>query len=315
MDTIVLLGAGLSSVAVAATFLGVRAMVTVPRDAVLDRVVRVTRIAVADQSLPLPTKETSLWVALLGSLSNLARPEEGDEISRTKTRLMHAGVRREHAVEIFYGSKIALSVALAGGLLLVSAIGAAPIPHAHMLAVVLAAAGFYSPNVWLRSQVKARQSALGRSLPDTLDLLVTCVEAGLGLDAALGRITDELGLSAPELASEFRHTTMQIQAGVARADAFRRLAERTGLEELRSLSAMVIQTEMFGTGIARALRVHSSSMRTRRTHRAEEEAATVAVKMMVPLILCILPSLFAVILGPAVVRIIELLMPTMSGGH
>jgi tight adherence protein C len=197
----------------------------------------------------------------------------------------------------------------------VSALRATAIVHVQMYAVVLAAFGFYSPNVWLRRRVKQRQMAIGKSLPDTLDLLVTCVEAGLGLDAALGRITSEIGLSAPELSSELRQTTMEIEAGVVRAEAFRRLAERTGLEELRSLSAMVIQTELFGTGIARALRVHSSSMRTRRTHRAEEEGATVAVKMMLPLILCILPSLFAVILGPAVVRIAQILLPSMSGGH
>src|SRR5207253_1295665 len=107
------------------------------------------------------------------------------------------------------------------------------------------------------------------SLPDTLDLLVTCVEAGLGLDAALARITSEIAPSAPELATELRLTTLEIQAGVPRAEAFRRLATRTGLEELRGLSAMIIQTELFGTSIAQGLRVHSSTMRTRRTHRAE----------------------------------------------
>ncbi|HEX9101516.1 MAG TPA: type II secretion system F family protein, partial [Polyangia bacterium] len=129
-----------------------------------------------------------------------------------------------------------------------------------------------------------------------------------------GRITAEIGLSSPLLAGELRLTTNEMNAGVVRADAFRRLADRTGLEELRSLSAMLIQTEMFGTSIARALRVHSSGLRVRRTHRAEEKAATVSVKMMLPLILCILPALFCVILGPAVVRIMTILLPTL-GGH
>src|SRR5262249_39799786 len=157
--------------------------------------------------------------------------------------------------------------------------------------------------------VTARQTELSRALPDTLDLLITCVEAGLGIEAALNRLTAEIGLSAPLLAGELRQTTMEIQAGMGRADAFRRLAERTGLEELRSLSAMLIQTEMFGTSIGRALRVHSSAIRVKRTHRAEEQGATVAVKMMLPLIFCILPSLFVIIMGPAVVRILHNMLP------
>jgi tight adherence protein C len=186
--------------------------------------------------------------------------------------------------------------------------------HPQSWAIVAAAVGFYSPNVWLSRRLKARQTALSRGLADTLDLLVTCVEAGLGLEAALVRITREIGLSAPLLASELSQTTLEMQAGKPRPEAFRRLAERTGLEELRSLSAILIQTEMFGTSVAKALRVHAGTMRTRRTHRAEERGATVAVKMLLPLILFILPSLFAVILGPAVVRIVKILLPAL-GGH
>lgn len=313
MDPAVLLGAALSAVAAIAMVIGIRVMVAAPRDTVIERLKRVTRVAEPAEPVFAIAPRGSFWATLLAPLSRIARPKQVDELSRIRTKLVHAGFRSEHAVEIFFGAKIALSVALASGLLTGSALRANAVPHLHMLVVVVAAVGFYAPNLWLRGKVKARQSAVGRSLPDTLDLLVTCVEAGLGLDSALARITQEIGLSAPELASELRLTTTEIQAGVARADAFRRLAERTGIEELRSLSAMIIQTEMFGTGIARALRVHSSSMRTRRTHRAEEEAATVAVKMMLPLILCILPSLFAVILGPAVVRIVQLLMPSLGG--
>src|SRR5262249_28082188 len=160
-----------------------------------------------------------------------------------RTRLIHAGFRGENALHVFFGSKIALSFTLAGLPMAISALRARPIQNAYMYAVVLAAVGFYSPNVWLSRRLKQRQTALKRALPDPLDLLVTCVEAGLGLDAALRRITDEIGLSAPVLAEELRLLTMEIQAGIARPDAFRRLAARTGIEELRSLSAMIIQTE------------------------------------------------------------------------
>jgi tight adherence protein C len=136
-----------------------------------------------------------------------------------------------------------------------------------------------------------------------MDLLVTCVEAGLGLDAAMARVSEEMTLASPILATELNHTFLEVQAGIPRADSFRRLAERTGVEDLRALSAMLIQTDIFGTSVARALRVHSDGMRVKRMQRAEEKAAMVSVKMTIPLVLCILPSLIAVVMGPAVVMI------------
>ena len=136
-----------------------------------------------------------------------------------------------------------------------------------------------------------------------MDLLVTCVEAGLCLDAAMARVTAEMELAAPVLAQELKQMLLEIQAGVRRSDAFHRLSNRTGVEDLRTLSAMIIQTEMFGTSVARALRVHAEGMRTKRMQRAEEKAAMVSVKMTIPLIMCILPSLFAVVLGPAIAMI------------
>ena len=312
MEPVVLLGAGLACVAGIAAAFGVRAAASAPRAAVLERAKRVTRVAV-EQPVALTAKEASVWVSLLAPLGGLARPKEVSEMSRVRQMLMHAGLRGEHAVESFFGAKVVLALLLGGGLLALSASLPAPIPRARAISVVLLSVGFYAPNVWLQRRIRSRQAALNTSLADTLDLIVTCVEAGLGLDAALARIGKEIELSAPELAGELGQTTLEIQAGVARAAAFRRLAERTGVEELRALSAIIIQTEMFGTAIARALRVHAASMRTRRSHRAEEKGATASVKMMLPLILCILPSLFSIILGPAVVRIVTLLGPAL--GH
>jgi len=316
MDTSLVLAIVLSFVAVLAAALSFRSVFAGPRDAVLERVRRVTQAATRDRSAPderlEKRKGTSRLAAVLRPVGGIASPKKTEELSRMRDKLTHAGYRGEHAIEIYYGAKIALAVLLAVLLLGVSALRTTPIWHVHYLAVVFTAVGFYSPSIWLKRKVKSRQAALGRSLPDTLDLLVTCVEAGLGLDAALARITGEVGRAAPELAGELQLTTLEIQAGVSRPDAFRRLAARTGLEELRGLSAMIIQTELFGTSIARGLRVHSATMRTRRTHRAEEQGAMVAVKMIVPLILCILPALFAVILGPAAVKIHDNLLPTMS---
>jgi tight adherence protein C len=313
MEPLVVVSAGLASVAAVATFLGMRAAVVAPRAEVLDRARRVTRAGSAEPVGAAPGG--SVWAALLGPLAPLARPKDAEEMSRARRKLVHAGFRGEHALEVFFGAKIALAILLGGALLVASALQASPVPKVRVLAVILVTVAFYAPNVWVQRLAKARQTKLAHSLADALDLLVTCVEAGLGVDAALARIAKEIAVSAPELASELRQTTMEIHAGMVRAEAFRRMAERTGVEELRSLSAMIIQTEMFGTSIARALRVHASSMRVRRSHAAEERATTAAVKMLVPLILCILPSLFAVILGPAIVRISTLLLPAMSGGH
>jgi tight adherence protein C len=129
----------------------------------------------------------------------------------------------------------------------------------------------------------------------------------LGIDASLSRVSEEIGIASPTLAAELNVTFLEVQAGVTRPDAFRRLAERTGVEELRQLSAMLIQTELFGTSVARALRVHAEGMRIKRMQRAEEKAAMVGVKMTIPLVLCILPSLIAVMLGPAIASIVETL--------
>ena len=313
MDPILVAGVGLGALALVALVAGLRSVLIAPRQEVLDRVERVTRVAAVEPLVRPRHDEPSVWAVLLRPLSKLSKPQ-GEELSRFRARLIHAGHRGERAVEVFFGAKIALGLLLASLPFIVGALRGSPLAVGRMLAVVLGAIGFYAPNLWLRNSVAARQLALTRALPDTLDLLVTCVEAGLGVEAAIGRITGEIGLSSPVLASELRLTTNEMNAGVSRADAFRRLADRTGLEELRSLSAMLIQTEMFGTSIARALRVHSNGLRVRRTHRAEEKAATVSVKMMLPLILCILPALFCVILGPAVVRIMTILLPTL-GGH
>lgn len=311
MDAAVLLGAGLACVAAVAAAIGVRAAVSAPRDAVLDRVRRATSIPDGAPPATAPAREKSRWTSWLAPLGSLAGSKGSDDISRLRKSLLHAGFRSEHAVETFLGTKVALGLALGGGLLVASSLLPSPIPAARALSVVLLSAGFYAPNAWLRGRVQARQAAVLRSLADTIDLLVTCVEAGLGLDAALVRIAKDIEGPSPELSAELRQTTMEIQAGVARASAFRRLAERTGVDELRALSAVVIQTETFGTPVGRALRTHASSMRARRSHRAEEKAAAASVKMMLPLILCILPSLFSIILGPAVVRIVTLLGPAL----
>jgi tight adherence protein C len=249
----------------------------------------------------------SVMVMLLRPLARLARPSRSEELSRIVLALVRAGYRRAHAIEIFLGLKMLLAPLFT--VLFLEANAQMPRPLALPLAVSAAvwvcAVTFFAPNLWLRRKIGQRQLAIERALPDGMDLLVTCVEAGLGLDAAIGRVAGELALAAPILAEELNLTSLEVQAGITRAESFRRLAERTGVEELRSLSAMLIQTDVFGTSIARALRVHSEGMRTKRMQRAEEKAAMVSVKMTVPLVLCILPALVAVVMGPGIVTIMQ----------
>jgi tight adherence protein C len=244
---------------------------------------------------------------LLKPFSALAKPAKADELSRARMNMIRAGIRGENALEIFMGLKLFLAPLLTIGFLELNANLAEPMqfPVDVVLAIWICGFVFFVPNFWLNGKIKDRQQALERALPDAMDLLVTCVEAGLGLDAAMSRVGQEMVLSAPTLAEELNMTFLEVQAGIPRADSFRRLAERTGVEDLRSLSAMLIQTEIFGTSVARALRIHSDGMRVKRMQQAEEKAAMVSVKMTIPLVLCILPSLIAVVMGPAIVMITQ----------
>jgi tight adherence protein C len=242
---------------------------------------------------------------LLKPFSILATPTKSDELSRARLNMIRAGIRGENSFEIFMGLKLFLAPLLTIAFLEFNANLTNPMqfPVDVVLAIWVCGFVFFVPNMWLNSKIKERQQALERALPDAMDLLVTCVEAGLGLDAAISRVSQELALSSPILGEELNHTFLEVQAGVTRADSFRRLAERTGVEDLRSLSAMLIQTDIFGTSIARALRIHSDHMRIKRMQQAEEKAAMVSVKMTIPLVLFILPSLIAVVMGPAIVMI------------
>jgi tight adherence protein C len=250
----------------------------------------------------------------LAPIARLARPTRTDELDRLNSQLAHGGLRGSAAPQIFLASKI---LGAGAGLALYFAIAPRITGSATLgpgLAVLLFAVGYYTPSAWLSSRIRARQTAIERALPDTLDLLVTCVEAGLGLDAALQRVASELALAAPVLAGELRQVFLEVNAGIRRVEAMRRLAARTGVADLKSLAATLNQTEMFGTSIGAALRIQAEGMRTRRMQRAEERAAMASVRLMIPLVLCVLPSLMAVILGPAIVNIVLTLLPAMAKG-
>jgi tight adherence protein C len=271
----------------------------------------VGRVEAVDRAVGRPGRAIS---KVLQPLGWLVRPTKAAELSRLRNRLIQGGLRTPFALETFLAAKLVIAfVSTVFMLEMNSRALHLPFPMDMVLPVWTCIVAFFLPNLWLSSRVRDRQTQVERALPDAMDLLVTCVEAGLGIDSAMSRVSEEIGLASQLLGAELNLTFLEIQAGIPRPDAFRRLADRTGVEDLRSLSAMLIQTDLFGTSVARALRVHSDSMRIRRMQRAEERAAMVGVKMTIPLILFILPSLIAVLLGPAMVSIVDQLFPAMGG--
>lgn len=238
-----------------------------------------------------------------------------DKVPRLRRRLGWAGLRGARAPQLFLLTKAVLAASGLFGFAAANATRAEPIRMGIVVALCIGAVGFFLPNLWLSGRISARQARIDRSLPDALDLLVTCVEAGLGLDGAMQRVSDEIALAHPILSGELRLAFLEVKAGISRSLAFRRLAERTGSQELRALAATLAQTELFGTSIGAALRTQAEGIRIRRMQRAEERAAYVSVKMSLPLVLCILPALLAVVVGPAIVNIVTHLLPMMGGGR
>lgn len=295
------------SVLLAATAAAIHSWATPQRDAVS----RIQEVAGQGQGAPvsLSRPEATGAAAAFGRLASplvaLTKPVAADEISQLRRQLVHAGRRSRHAVEIFLGCKAALAVAATAFFLNMNsrAPNGLRFPMVALVAVLICAGAFLAPNVWLSLVTSRRQNRLRQALPDAMDLLVTCVEAGLGLDAALARVSRELARSSPLLAAELNLTFLETQAGIPRRDALGRLAERTGVDDLRQLAAVLTQTEIFGTSVAAALRVHGDGMRINRMQNAERKAAMVAVKMTIPLVLFILPALIGVLLGPAIVSI------------
>lgn len=234
-------------------------------------------------------------------------PREDWKRSRLKSRLVRAGYRQEKALHIFLASKVilgfAVPVLLAMPLLIMGKLPALQPTVSVSLLVISALIGYYLPDAYLERTSRERQLRFTEGFPDAMDMLVVCVEAGLGLDAALQRVGREIAIAHPELADELSLVNLELRAGKSREEALRSLGERTGVEAVQSLASLLIQAEHFGTSIATALREHAEEMRTLRLQRAREKAAKLPVKMIFPIMFFIFPALFLVILGPALVRI------------
>jgi tight adherence protein C len=254
-------------------------------------------------------------VNLVGSLGKLVKPKSEGGASDLQKNLIRAGYRRESASVIFLGLKAFLAIVFLGASVLIRIWVLRTLSSFHMIlfSIVLAYVGFYLPNLWLRIKSARREEKILEGFPDALDLMVVCVEAGIGLDAAINRVGEEMKLSNKVLAEEFRLLSLELRAGKQRRDALRNLATRTGLEDVSSLVSLLIQTDKFGTSVAQALRVHSESMRIKRYQKAEELATKLPVKLIFPLIIFIFPSIFVTVLGPAVIQIFRILLPGLAG--
>lgn len=234
-------------------------------------------------------------------------PKEEEEVSKNRKSLVQAGLRTSSAAMKFQGAKAALALSLSSIFLASRFLVLTDMTMAVTCfgAVGMAAMGMYSPEFWLKKRIAARQLSVANELPDALDLLVVCVESGMGLDQAIERVYSELKTSGPTISAELKLLTLELRAGKGRADALRSLSDRVGLDDLSSLTSLLIQADVFGISVGRTLRVYSDAMRTKRTQRAEEKAAKLPVLLLLPLILFILPALFVAIMGPAVILFID----------
>lgn len=272
-----------------------------------DRLTRLWNPAAQKPALPFREQQKERVRQALTDVGKIV-PASTKNSTRTQRLMLRAGYRRPEAAITFQGVKVllpALMVALAYSTGAMAANG--------MLAGVAAAAlGFLAPDMWITWRVRRRQHRIRLGLADALDLLLVCVEAGLGLDQAILRVGQELKIAHPELSDELQIVNLEMRVGKPRLEALRELAQRTGVDDIKALVAMLIQTDRFGTSIAQSLRVHSDNLRTKRRQRAEEAAAKTPVKMVPVLVFFIFPALFVVILGPAVITVARQLIPMLS---
>lgn len=250
--------------------------------------------------------ETPAFDKMVDTLKRMGRvaPQSLAEMGKLQRRLIAAGYRNKEALIVFLGIRVAVAAVLFA--LLATPLIVRP---SVLMAIGGAALGYLLPNIVLARLERRRQHRIRLSLPDALDLLVVSVEAGLGLDQAIQRVSDELAFAHPDLCDELRLINFELRAGKARIEALHNLAERTSVDDLASLVATLVQTDKFGTSVAQSLRVHSDTLRVKRRQRAEEAAAKTGVKMVFPLVLCIFPAIWVVTLGPAAIKIVQVLGP------
>ena len=254
---------------------------------------------------------------LLGMVGKSVGSAKATDASRAKPAFLRAGIRSRNAPAVFWGAKVVLAVLVPVLFMVVKAayLERFLVSRSLLVGITVCCAflGFYLPNIWLRLKTDRRKEIIRDGFADALDLLTVCVEAGMGLDSAINRVAREMQLDNATLSDEFNLMNLEMRAGKARREALKNLAMRTDVEDVNSLVTLLIQADKLGTGVGQALRVFSDSFRTKRYQRAEEAAAKIPVKLVIPLILFIFPTLLVTIMGPAAIRIYRILVPVL--GH
>ena len=272
------------------------------------------RRKVAEAALKKPDSMTRVLAKATPALAKALEPKSELELSKLKARLAYAGFRGETAGNIFLGLKFAglLFGLFLGGTVVLAVAGVSQ----KTLLITMGVAGlfFYLPDIMVWLIGRSRRQAVFLGLPDALDLLVVCVEAGLALDQAMRKVSEEMKKTYRVIAEEFALSNFQLQMGRPRSEVLHELGARTGVPDLRTLAGVLIQADRFGSSIAHALRVQSDSMRTRRRQLAEEKAAKTAVKLIFPLVIFIFPGIFVVLVGPAAITMVRDMFPKMGGG-
>lgn len=292
-------------VAIAISTIGMRMWVQ-PKEAIE----RVTGVSMEIPEVA-PKHPSLVFHELVQRLGNVL-PASPKDVSIMQRRLIRSGMRGPNALKIFYGSKVLFGVVVPVAMSLLVAGSAADASNKFVAVLVAVAAGFFGPNQYVSMMGKRRQKQIQRGLANSLDLLVVCVESGLGLDQAILQVSKELEHAHPEICEEFMLVNLELKAGKRRVEALRNLAERSTVDDLKKLVAVLIQADRFGTGIAQSLRAHADFMRVQARQIAEEKAAKLGVKLIFPIFFCILPTLFIVTVGPIGVRIVRELVPMMN---
>ncbi len=257
------------------------------------------------------------FIEIASPIAKLSVPAEGWEKSSLRIRFMNAGFREGSVVTFYFIAKSVLAILFAGVFFVYMGFSGESMSTANYLLIMLTAAGlgYYLPNVFLARRIESRQREIFETFPDATDLMLVCVESGLGLDAALIKVGEEMRLKSPVLADELHLVNLELRAGNTKERALKNLAMRTGVEQVDALVAMLVQAERFGTSIGDSLRVYADELRTKRRLRAEEAAAKIPLKLLFPLIFFIFPSLLLVLLGPAFIQIYRILIPTLGGSQ
>lgn len=270
---------------------------------------RASSFSINDQSSTSGSELISTLVKVVDPISRLALPSEGWDKSPLQLKFVNAGWRSSDAPKLYFGIKSLLTISFptAAYFLLDKSIQAENASGVLFVLILLAALGYYLPNIILLNVVKKRQQEIVETLPDATDLLIICMEAGLSFDQALAKVASEIKLKSVILSQELDLLLMEVRSGFTRERALRNLALRTGVEEIDGLATMVIQSERFGTSIGDALRIHADTARTKRRQKAEETASKIALKLLFPLLFCLMPAIFVVLLVPSLMQIKEAL--------